>query len=123
MRVRILLFLFAIVCLLAPSAARAQYQVGGSAAGALASNASPYVHLTWTASTSVVPGHGGQVIVYRATSACSGSPTFSILTSVALDAGPYDDHTVTAGHTYCYYVTEFQDGLESFASGTVEATT
>jgi hypothetical protein len=121
MRARILLFL--IVCLLALAAARAQYHVGGSAAGALASNASPYVHLTWTASTSVVPGHGGQVKVYRATGACSGSPTFSILTSDALDAGPYDDHTVTAGHTYCYYVTEFQDGLESFASSTVEATT
>jgi hypothetical protein len=72
---------------------------------------------TWTASVD-----GGSVSLYRASSACSATPTsFTVVQSGLPAAGPAADSTVTAG-AWCYYVTTTVQGLESAASNKITIT-
>jgi hypothetical protein len=73
------------------------------------------VHLTWSASSSVVAGYR----VYRSTtSGVSYSPLFS----TPLNALTFDDSTVTDGDTYYYVVTSVDaNGVESLYSNQATA--
>src|SRR5271170_2711188 len=73
--------------------------------------------LTWTASTDT----GGTVNVYRALTACTGTPSFVKLQSGVAAAGPYVDSTLGAG-LFCYYVTAVVGGVESLPSNQVGLT-
>jgi hypothetical protein len=77
------------------------------------------VTLSWTAGdTNTTPLDGYNI--YKATSSCSGTPTFTKLASVSpaalcTTAAPcsYQDLAVIAGTTYCYALTATNSGLES----------
>lgn len=75
------------------------------------------VTLTWTPSTDT----GGTVNIYRATSSCTGTPTFTKLATGIVAAGPYVDSSVGIG-PFCYYVTAVVNGAESLPSTTAGAT-
>ena len=87
------------------------------------------VTLSWTAGdTNTTPLDTYNV--YKASGACTGTPTFTKLVSVAptalcTTAAPcsYQDLAVTAGSSYCYAVTALNGGLESgkspFASAVI----
>jgi hypothetical protein len=57
--------------------------------------------------------------VYRAPGLCSGTPTFSKITT-AVTVTTYQDTTVTPGG-YCYEVTAVFNGVESTPSNTAQA--
>ena len=85
--------------------------------GTAFAQASHSVTLTWTASTDT----GGTVNVYKATSGCTGTPSFTLLASGVVSAGPYIDSTVGVGQ-FCYYVTAVVNGAESLPSNNAAAT-
>jgi hypothetical protein len=84
------------------------------------------VTLTWTASKDSNTSSPGTVSVYRAVGSCPaigiGTLTYTNLTSAAPAGGPYIDSTVTAGTTYCYYITATINGATSQPSNTANAT-
>jgi hypothetical protein len=84
------------------------------------------VTLTWTASKDSNASNPGTVSVYRAVGSCPpsgiGTLTYTPLTTAAPAGGPYPDTTVTAGMTYCYYVTATINGATSQPSNTASAT-
>jgi hypothetical protein len=79
--------------------------------GTVFAQSSHSVLLTWTASTDT----GGTVNVYKATSACTGTPSFTLLASGVVAGGPYTDASVGIGK-FCYYVTAVVNGAESLPS-------
>jgi len=84
------------------------------------------VTLSWTASKDSSASNPGTVTVYRAVGSCPssgiGTLTYTPLTTTAPAGGPYTDPTVTAGMTYCYYVTATINGATSQPSNTANAT-
>jgi hypothetical protein len=83
------------------------------------------VTLTWTDTKNPNPGtaSGTTYDIYRATAACSSSPTFPttpLASSVA--ALTYLDNTVSVGSTYCYEVTAVYSGVQSLPSNTAGGT-
>jgi fibronectin type 3 domain-containing protein len=69
--------------------------------------------LTWTASADATTGMTYNV--YRATAACSTTPTLAKLTS-GIVATSYTDTAVTVSATYCYGITAVLNGQESAMS-------
>lgn len=81
-------------------------------------------HLAWTAPTTCVDGSACTATgfkVYKASVACpaSGLPTgATVLAALAGTVTTYDDGTISAPGTYCYYVTAVNSVGESSASNT-----
>lgn len=73
------------------------------------------VVLTWTPSVD-----GGVVSVYRASAACSTTPTNFSQIAGGLIPATYTDATVTVGN-YCYQVTTVVNGVESKPSNQFSA--
>jgi len=73
--------------------------------------------ITWTTPADAVSGSAYNV--YRASGACPasglGSLTFGAVNASPVSALTYTDSTVTVG-TYCFYVTQVQNGTESLPS-------
>ncbi len=84
------------------------------------------VTLKYTASTDSTSTNPGSVTVYRAAANCPasgiGNLTYIKVTTSAPAGGPYNDTTVTAGTTYCYYLTAVISGQESGPSSTAGVT-
>ena len=78
------------------------------------------VAMTWTASVDSTTGNPGTVTVLRAPGNCTGTPTFTVLTTTAPAAGPYTDNTVAPG-TYCYEVEAVISGATSQPSNLLPA--
>lgn len=79
------------------------------------------VSLSWTASADSTTAAPGTVTVFRATSACTGTPSFVNLAANVAPAGPYSDTTVGIG-VFCYYVVSVINGASSLPSNTVQVT-
>lgn len=58
--------------------------------------------------------------VYRAPTACTGTPAYVKLTAAPITPLAYSDTSATSG-TYCYYVTAVVSGVESAPSVTAQA--
>ena len=84
------------------------------------------VTLNWTASSDSTTSSPGTVNVLRAVGTCPasgiGTLTYTTLTSTAPAGGPYVDSAVTAGATYCYYLTATIGGATSGPSNTAGGT-
>jgi hypothetical protein len=72
------------------------------------------VVITWN---DTVNPSGTTYNIYKASTACTGTPTFVKLTSTPITAMTYTDSGVPAG-TYCYYATAVGPGGESAQSNT-----
>lgn len=80
------------------------------------------VTLTWTKSPDSTTQNPGTVNVYRANAACPasgiGSLTYTNIATGQAPGGSYSDTSVSAGNSYCYYVTAVIGGAESAPSNT-----
>lgn len=76
------------------------------------------VTLTWTAPSDATSS--STMTMFRATGACSGSPTFSVLASGLAVNKPYVDTTVSVG-TYCYTAQHVLNGANSVNSNLASA--
>lgn len=83
----------------------------------MAANAQLIVEVSWSASANSTASSPGSVQVYRAPGTCAANPvtgtTYTEITPDAPAAGPYDDTSVTASDTYCYYVTATVPGYNT----------
>lgn len=79
------------------------------------------VQLTYGASSDAGSNPSLTYNVYRATSACTSTPTFAKINASPVTGLSFSDPNVSVGNTYCYQVTAVLNGLESAPSNSASA--